>query len=129
MKRYLNVFIKSMKGLFHYLITGQVYKLTPSNIKGYFQGVWRLENLFTSSLPSLVEEQFVWRVSVMNPTCILNKMCPCQCEIPAKQLEDRACELNCYPPLMNLEQWEKFKRENKLDMYRIKEQAINKLIN
>lgn len=47
----------------------------------------------------------------MNPNCVKNGMCPCECEFPDKQLEDRSCDLECYPPLMDKETWKKFKNK------------------
>jgi len=129
MNKYIKVGIKALKGLLYYVQTGQLHKLTPSNIKGYFQGLLRLEDFYTRDLNPDTEEQFLYRISVMNPSCISNGMCPCQCEVPAKQIEDRACELNCYPAMMNKEDWEEFKRVNNLSIPKIREIAINKLLN
>ena len=70
MNKYIKVGIKALKGLVYYIKTGQLNKLTPSNIKGYFQGLLRLEDFFTKTLDATTEEQFLYRISVMNIACI-----------------------------------------------------------
>lgn len=128
MNKYIKVGIKALKGLIYYIETGQLNKLTSSNIKGYFQGLLRLEDFFTKTLDATTEEQFLYRISVMNIACISNGMCPCKCEVPAKQMDDRPCELNCYPKMMDKESWTNFKKENNISIPRIREIAINRLI-
>lgn len=85
-------------------------QITPSNIKGFIQGHTRkiLED-FPGVIGDHVYEQVQWRLGIMNEDCIKNKMCPCTCQVPAKQYENRPCENNCYPPMMNKEEWEEFK--------------------
>jgi hypothetical protein len=85
-------------------------QLTPENIKGFLQGNVRK---FLESYPGVIDdyiyEQIQWRLGIMDINCLQNKQCPCNCEVPAKQYENRPCENNCYPPMMNKEEWEQFK--------------------
>ena len=102
---------KSFKGLCYYVYSGNIHKLTRANVKGYFQGLSRMHDSHHSNGKKAIdhiEQQFYYRITKMDSQCIQNGMCPCQCEVPAKQWEDRACEKNCYPPMMNATEWHKF---------------------
>lgn len=85
-------------------------KINLPNIKGFIQGNLRL---FLEDIPGIVPdhiyEQVQYRLGIMSEDCIKKGMCPCECEIPNKQYEDRPCENNCYPPMMNEEEWNLFK--------------------
>lgn len=86
-------------------------QITLPNIKGFLQGNYRkvLEDL--DFLPVHIKEQWLYRIGQMNEDCLVNKHCPCKCSVPEKQLEDRPCEKNCYPRMMNEETWETFKQK------------------
>ena len=102
---------KSFKGLCYYIYSGNIRKLTRANVKGYFQGLSRMydSQYFNSEKPfTYLDEQFYYRITKMDGMCIKNGMCPCQCEVPAKQWEDRACEKNCYPPMLTDKEWTNF---------------------
>ncbi len=85
-------------------------KITKSNIKGFMQG-WsrKLLEEFPGFVPDYIYEQIHFRLGIMDEQCIINKECPCECSVPAKQYEDRPCENNCYPPMMKENEWEEFK--------------------
>lgn len=130
MKKLFSIGVKAFKGLCHYIYTGKIHKLTPSNIKGYFQGLSRMyDYTHNKNLKVFQEEQFYYRMFKMDQSCINNKMCPCQCEVPAKQFEDRACEKNCYPAMMSLDEWEAFKKSNNLNMKQITNVAVDRFVN
>jgi hypothetical protein len=90
-------------------------QLTLSNIKGYIQGNLRkfLED-YPGVIGDHVYEQVQWRLGIMNEECLIKKECPCECTCPQKQYEDRACEKNCYPDMMEEEDWELFKEKNEI---------------
>ncbi len=87
---------------------------TLKNIKGFIQGHYRMLKEDFGILEEHIGEQFDYRLGIMNEECIKNKECPCTCSFPEKQIEDRPCELNCYPPMMFKEDWEIFKKENNI---------------
>lgn len=62
-------------------------------------------------LPVHIKEQWIYRIGQMNERCLIDKHCPCQCSVPEKQLEDRACEGGCYKPMMRQEEWEIYKQQ------------------
>ena len=79
-------------------------KITPENIKGFLQGWFRYSLL--DVLPNHIREQIVYRVGLMSEECLINGECPCECSIPAKQMENRSCENNCYGEMLTSEEWE-----------------------
>ncbi len=130
MKKLFSIGLKAFKGLCYYIYSGKINKLTLSNVKGYFQGLSRMHDYtHNKNLEVFQEEQFYYRMFKMDKNCIDKKMCPCQCEVPAKQFEDRACENNCYPAMMNQEQWEVFKKVNDLNIREIKHIAVDRFVN
>lgn len=99
-------------------------QLTKANIRGFLQGYYRKVK-FWFSPPELtpLQEQILYRFSEMPDNCLFNKQCPCKCVVPEKQYEDRACEDNCYPDLLDPETWELFKKEKNIYMERVKRVA------
>lgn len=48
----------------------------------------------------------------MDRECLFNGQCKlCGCDTPALQFAFKACDGKCYPKLMNLFKWGRFKRE------------------
>lgn len=88
--------------------------LTLSNIKGFFQGNFRLflknSNI---SLPLHILEQSEWRLQQVenkSPQCLKEGSCVhCGCEIYGKVMEDRGCE-TCYPPMLNETDWKNYEK-------------------
>lgn len=84
-------------------------KITPDNIKGFVQGWTR--SLFSLTLPEYILEQVEYRATKAKE-CVEQGFCShCGCKMPEKLYENRPCEKDptCYPPMMNEEQWNKFK--------------------
>lgn len=86
--------------------------ITLKNIKYFFQGYYFLILNKLNWLKLLFpyrKEQFEFRkqrVYKLNPKCIENKECiHCHCDTPALFLADKACELGCYPEIMNNKNW------------------------
>lgn len=91
-------------------------QINPKNIKGFIQGNFRK---FMEDYPGVVDdfiyEQVQWRLGIMDENCLKNKQCPCTCDVPHKQYEDRSCEKGCYPPMFKTkEEWEQFKQDNEI---------------
>lgn len=101
--------------------------LTLKNIHAYLQG--NLRYLAEQYGPEFIKaephirEQIMFRIDISNPKCIESKSCvECGCTVPNLMYADKQCGGECYPEMMNKEQWEDFKLslriytlENKID--------------
>ena len=66
-------------------------------------------------LPEEQQEQFQYRLQVMNKECLKRGECIiCGCQTPQLQLVDDSCEGNCYPPFMSKEIWNQYKLDNNI---------------
>lgn len=92
-------------------------KPTLSNIKGFLSAHYRQALDELGFLESHIKEQWLYRIGIMNEECLRNGVCPCNCSVPEKQLENRACENNCYTPMLSKEEWEKYKEEVYIDIH------------
>lgn len=85
-------------------------KITPDNIKGFVQGWTR--KIFSFAIDKHILEQVEYR-ALKAKECVEQGFCSvCGCSFPEKLYEDRGChkeENACYGPMLNAEQWEKFK--------------------
>jgi hypothetical protein len=95
-------------------------KLNLSNILNYASAEvrhWKSTSSFLSN-PVHIDEQSIWRLEQINlksPKCAENGSCiKCGCFLTEKSFESNGCEEGCYPPLMNSEEWEKFKKINNI---------------
>lgn len=91
--------------------------LTWANVKGFTQGYYRKVK-FWFSPPELtyIQEQILWRITLMPTECLVNKECPCKCVVPEKQYEDRACEDGCYPEMFDEDTWRLLKKTEPIEM-------------
>ena len=108
--------LKIIKDLIYYLFTNPKV-LTLENIKAVWKGYSRFIGF--ERLPVHIQEMFLYRVEHRSPDCKENGKCPCNCEYPFKQLDDRPCERNCYPAMLNEDTWELYKK-----IYKITEEDI-----
>lgn len=87
-------------------------KITPSNIKGYLQAHYRQLLDEMDFLEDHIKEQAEWRlkqVELKSPECFKTDKCiHCGCQVSSKVFEDRACEGDCYPKMMNEYEWSYF---------------------
>lgn len=98
-------------------------KLSVSNVKGFLQGEIRsfLADMDVLLPDSHIKEQAIWRlheISEKSPQCIKNGECDvCGCDL-TKVYEDRGCaaDFPCYPAMRTKEEWEKFKKENNIEV-------------
>lgn len=100
-------------------------KVTPKNIKKFITGWyrWFLYKMQRSKylvgfedydfLPTHLQEQFKYRLSVMDKECLEAGHCKiCGCKTPQLQLADEPCDGGCYPEFKNEEDWKTYKEEN-----------------
>ena len=91
-------------------------KINLPNIKGYLQAHYRQALDEMGFLDKHIYEQAEWRlerVKEKSPDCYNSDNCvKCGCEVSSKVFEDRACEGNCYPPMMSKEEWNKKEKFN-----------------
>ena len=78
----------------------------------YIQGNYR-HKLFYSRFKFLIRkyirEQIALRILVMNEECYNNGECiRCGCATTALQMCNKMCKGECYPAMMNKDQWEYF---------------------
>src|SRR5688500_11169278 len=107
----------------HYwdLLTGKLKvknpaKLNWANVKGVAQAYSR--QIAGFNLEPHLYEQIIWRRTVVNPECWELGYCRfCGCEILGKTMEDRACEDNCYPEMMDSSMWNIYKKENNIKLF------------
>ena len=94
-------------------------RITLKNVKAFIQGYSRraLDNL--DLLQPHKKEQAIWRSLVAKKCTDAGKCEACGCT--TKNLElylaDKECEKDvpCYPEMMNKEEWDNYKKTNKLD--------------
>jgi hypothetical protein len=99
------------------------HDITLKNIQAYLQGNIRM--LAEQYGPEFIKmephirEQVMFRQDIANPECVNNKECKeCHCSIPGLFYADKTCGGECYPVMMNEEEWNKFKgvlRQHTLD--------------
>lgn len=111
-----------IRNLFRLIFQRNKFKKAASffdrrNIKGFLQGHIRKFKMDYGNLPDHIVEQAAWRLTAMaNPACVAADQCQaCGCfPMSDKVLEDRPCEENCYPAMMGKDDWESFKKKNKI---------------
>ena len=79
----------------------------------YIQGNYR-HKLYYSRFKFLIrkhiKEQIALRITIMRKECYDNGECiKCGCATTALQMCNKMCEGQCYPSMMNKEQWDYFK--------------------
>ena len=92
-------------------------KINLSNIKGFIQAHYRQVLDEMGFLDKHIYEQWLYRIGTMDEQCLINGMCPCECEVPAKQLEDRSCDNHCYREMLNAEEWKEYKEEIEIESH------------
>lgn len=85
----------TLNDIYSYIIGNLRYKLYLS------KGFW-----YPMLVRKHIREQIAYRIRVMNPQCYSNGTCiECGCETPALQMAGKACNGNCYPPLVGSQTW------------------------
>lgn len=113
--------IKATKALFKNIKkaikTSKKEQLTFNNMKGFIQGNVRkfLEDIDYNNLDYYIREQIIYR-SLTCRTCTIEGKCViCGCQTPEKFYEDRACEGEKYPYMLEEKEWLKFKQDNNIN--------------
>lgn len=121
MKDFYNRLLKAIKSLYKNikkaLKTSKKEQITFENMKGFIQGNIRkfMEDVDYNNLPWYIREQIIYR-SLTCRTCTIEGKCViCGCQTPEKFYEDRACEGQKYPYMIdNEEEWLMFKEKNNI---------------
>ena len=68
--------------------------------------------------PKHIEEQSIWRLEQVKkkslPCFQGNKCINCGCDVIESTFGNKGCDYGCYPDLMSLKDWEKYKKTNNL---------------
>jgi len=98
-------------------------KITLPNIKGFIQGNFRKALKDMNFVSDHIKEQATWRLNQVqdkSPECVNADECyVCGCTLTGKVWEDRGCskkENPCYPKMMDLKAWYKFKKKNNISI-------------
>lgn len=97
-------------------------KINLSNILNYAEAevrFWKSTAKFLNN-PKHIDEQSVWRLSEVkdkSPDCIQQLRCiNCGCTTTEKVFADQGCDEGCFPPMMNKEAWENFKKTHNIQI-------------
>lgn len=90
------------------------HDLTLKNIHAYLQGNLRFlaeqYGVNFIKMDTHIREQVMFRMDIAKPECLEKKECTeCHCSIPELMYADKQCGGECYPAMMNKEQWQEFK--------------------
>lgn len=91
-------------------------EITLTNIKSFLEGYKNMFLLQLGSKPDYFKEQVAYRMSVCANDCMIKKQCKyCGCAVPAKMMVEKSCNGGQrFPDIMNEEQWNQFKIDNKI---------------
>lgn len=61
-------------------------------------------------IPRHIREQIAFRISVMDSECYSGGSCKlCGCRTTALQMSNKSCDKPCYPPMMGVRDWDRFR--------------------
>lgn len=117
MKRKIQMILRGERPLidvWHYIVGNLRYKLFYYRFKNRSFFSIRKNTLEQDRHPLMrrhIWEQINFRIKWMNPVCYEQGSCvKCGCETTHLQMANKKCDGDCYPPMMNRKQWEKFKK-------------------
>jgi hypothetical protein len=98
----------------------QIFNL--KNIKSFIQGNYNYYYDQLVGLHPYIQEQILYRVEQCKYDCMLQNKCRnCGCDVPKKMFVVESCydenesgNINRFPDLMNEEDWEQYKKDNKI---------------
>ena len=122
----MNSLVKKIMKLISWLRNRKDYKngkkLNLKNILNYLgaeYNYWRSTSSFIDCPPH-IQEQSIWRlnqVKQISPACFQgNKCINCGCDVIEESFGNSGCVYGCYPDLLNRQEWETFKKKNKIDI-------------
>lgn len=86
--------------------------MTLKNVRAYLQGNYRYRlyySKFKFLIRKYIREQIDYRIGVMDLDCYKNGVCKmCGCMTTALQMANKRCDGDCYPPILNQIQWERY---------------------
>jgi hypothetical protein len=118
------------------------HDITLKNIQAYLQGNIRfLAEQYGPEFIKMephIREQIMFRLDISKPECKENKECvECHCKVPELMYADKQCGGECYPKMMDKDEWLAYKNairaytlENNIEKieYPFNWQLINELI-
>ena len=108
--------------------------LNRAHIKSYLQAKWRRGLLSSTAaklltaeakdyfgLPLYKQEIIIWRTynlqfNNQGRECLKQNECPCGCVTSEVLLADSACDKGCFPDMLSLSDWNKFKKKHKFEI-------------
>lgn len=89
-------------------------KINLKNIIAYIQGNIRYKfyysNFLHKFIPKHIKEQIDFRIAFMDDDCYNNGQCKlCGCKTTHLQMANKECDKPCYPKIMSIKKWSKFK--------------------
>lgn len=89
------------------------------NIQAWTQGNLRYRFYYNRYLkrliPEHIREQIDMRILSMDAVCFNNGTCKlCGCATTALQMANKACDMPCYPPMMNKKEWKEFYKTKRM---------------
>lgn len=93
-------------------------KITVKNILSYLEGNTKYLLDIFDMFPSYKKEQVLWRLQLCKEDCVKNNECEyCGCPPHKKAFVDESCNKgDRFPNMMDEEEWEKFKNNNKINI-------------
>lgn len=93
-------------------------KINKSNILAFIEGNIKLLGDRINLLPEHIKEQVYWRSILCKDDCMIVGSCKyCGCKVPGKLYVKKSCNKGeIFPDLMEKEQWEAYKNENKIEI-------------
>ena len=89
--------------------------LNSSNIKSFIKGnYYYLIDRF-NGYPKHKKEQVLYRLAICRKDCVPTGQCIiCDCPPKKKAFVNKSCNPDRFPDMMEKEEWEQFKKENKI---------------
>lgn len=90
--------------------------ITLKNIKYFIEGNFRLLGSKFNIVDKHIQEQVLYRAAICKDSCIAKGSCEyCGCSTPGKLYVKDSCNKGQkFPDLMEKNEWEKFKKENRI---------------
>lgn len=95
------------------------YDITLHNIGKYTKAkISKARHYYGGNILGLeehIKEQFEWRKTKAKAECISKGACiECGCETPDLFYTSESCEGACYPKMMEIEEWKKYKEDERI---------------
>lgn len=90
-------------------------EINLKNIRSFIKGNARKYMNKYNMLSLHIQEQVTYRLNICKDTCVKNGKCQkCGCSLPGKAFDSPSCNRNLFPDMMNKDQWDQYKAENKI---------------